>query len=440
MRPIVFLLALSCLAAPVLAADSRPNLVILFADDLGYGDLGCYGHPTIRTPHLDRMAAEGLRLTQFYCGAPVAAEPGGIERRPSAFRTGMASNERNVLFRTLPADCPPARPRSPRPSMPPATHTAAVASGTWAACLNTSPRGTARLLFRASLQQRHEALQGTQGRPPDARRRDHRGAVRLETLTPRYTAEAIRFIPRPPGSRSFFNFPTPSRTCRWPPPTSFAAAAPAGLYATPSRSRTGAWVIYYTREADRPGRAHAGVYHSYNVPWQPPSSTGLGGLLRGGKARRSRRHARARLRWLPGRINRPSASSWPPRTPFAYASAVAGTSPPADRPLDGYDITHLLLGTGASPRHEMIFYNGTDLFAWRKDRYKLHVATSEYCHKGVQRHDPRCVVDLLADPRAVRLAAQQSRRRGRPAEGHGRPPGELTPGPDQLAGRITTKP
>ncbi len=58
MRPIVFLLALSCLAAPVLAADSRPNLVILFADDLGYGDLGCYGHPTIRTPHLDRMCCE----------------------------------------------------------------------------------------------------------------------------------------------------------------------------------------------------------------------------------------------------------------------------------------------------------------------------------------------------------------------------------------------
>ena len=45
--------------------------MILFADDLGYGDLGSYGHPTIRTPELDRMAAEGLRFTQFYSGEPV---------------------------------------------------------------------------------------------------------------------------------------------------------------------------------------------------------------------------------------------------------------------------------------------------------------------------------------------------------------------------------
>ena len=46
----------------------KPNILILFADDLGYGDLGFNGHPTIRTPNLDRLAYGGMRLTQWYSG------------------------------------------------------------------------------------------------------------------------------------------------------------------------------------------------------------------------------------------------------------------------------------------------------------------------------------------------------------------------------------
>ncbi len=55
------------------AADRPPNIVFILADDLGYGDLGCYGQKRIRTPHLDRMAAEGVRFTQFYAGSTVCA-------------------------------------------------------------------------------------------------------------------------------------------------------------------------------------------------------------------------------------------------------------------------------------------------------------------------------------------------------------------------------
>ena len=49
----------------------RPNIVLILADDLGYGDLGCYGQETIPTPHLDRMASEGMRFTQAYSGSTV---------------------------------------------------------------------------------------------------------------------------------------------------------------------------------------------------------------------------------------------------------------------------------------------------------------------------------------------------------------------------------
>ncbi len=56
-----------------LAAADRPNIIFVMADDLGYGDLGCYGQEVIATPELDRMADEGLRFTQFYAGSTVCA-------------------------------------------------------------------------------------------------------------------------------------------------------------------------------------------------------------------------------------------------------------------------------------------------------------------------------------------------------------------------------
>ena len=62
------------IAAGALAAQPArrsPNFVVLFADDMGYGDLGCYGHPTIRTPNRDRMAADGVRFTSWYAAASV---------------------------------------------------------------------------------------------------------------------------------------------------------------------------------------------------------------------------------------------------------------------------------------------------------------------------------------------------------------------------------
>lgn len=54
-------------------SDDRPNIVVILCDDLGYGDLACYGHPHIKTPHLDRLAAGGIRFTDCYSAAPVCS-------------------------------------------------------------------------------------------------------------------------------------------------------------------------------------------------------------------------------------------------------------------------------------------------------------------------------------------------------------------------------
>lgn len=63
----------ACLPSVAEAQRQMPNIIYIMCDDMGYGDLGCYGQPYIRTPHIDRMAAEGMRFTQAYAGSPVSA-------------------------------------------------------------------------------------------------------------------------------------------------------------------------------------------------------------------------------------------------------------------------------------------------------------------------------------------------------------------------------
>ena len=87
---LMLLIAVAMLvASPLLeAAAPRPNIVLIFVDDLGYGDLACYGNPRIKTPHIDQLAAEGQRWTSFYASGAVCV--------PS--RTGLMSGRHPALF------------------------------------------------------------------------------------------------------------------------------------------------------------------------------------------------------------------------------------------------------------------------------------------------------------------------------------------------------
>lgn len=80
--PIAIIVALSAYFAlgslggwtsAAMADDRKPNLIVILADDLGYGDLGCFGQKTLKTPRLDEMAKEGMRFTQFYAGSCIGA-------------------------------------------------------------------------------------------------------------------------------------------------------------------------------------------------------------------------------------------------------------------------------------------------------------------------------------------------------------------------------
>src|SRR4029079_7922067 len=106
-RPATLLLSffLLCASAPpreifLAAAEDRPNIVLLFNDDQGYGDVGCFGAKNFKTPNLDRLATEGTRFTSFYvaqgvCTASRAAlMTGSYSNRVSLF--GALNHESNV--------------------------------------------------------------------------------------------------------------------------------------------------------------------------------------------------------------------------------------------------------------------------------------------------------------------------------------------------------
>ncbi len=69
----LFFLLTCCTKSASAESNSKPNIVLILADDLGYGDLGCFGQKTLKTPRLDQMAKQGMRFTQFYAGCTVCA-------------------------------------------------------------------------------------------------------------------------------------------------------------------------------------------------------------------------------------------------------------------------------------------------------------------------------------------------------------------------------
>ncbi|EMB15790.1 sulfatase family protein [Rhodopirellula europaea] len=104
MKRLPHALAIACIAvfylanATLLHAADRPNIILLLADDLGYGDLSCFGSPAVKTPHLDRLASEGLKCDRFYAGSAVCSPTRAsvlTGRYPLRFGITKHFNDRN---------------------------------------------------------------------------------------------------------------------------------------------------------------------------------------------------------------------------------------------------------------------------------------------------------------------------------------------------------
>ena len=402
------------------AAD-QPNFVVIFCDDLGYGDLSTFGHPTIKTPHIDKMAAEGQKWTNFYVAACVCTPSrAGLLTGRYPIRNGMCSDKRRVLFPDSARGLPTSEITIAKALKGAGYETAAV--GKWhlghlPEFLPTShgfdsyfgipySNDMNRIERKVSQQQLAEdenfkaydvpLLRDTEEveRPADQR-----------TITKRYTEEAVQKIEEF-GDKPFFIYLAHSLPhiplFRGP---DFKDTSTAGIYGDVIEEID--WSVGQVREAlEKNGVAENTlvVFTSDNGPWLSFNTHGgSAGLLREGKG----------ATWEGG-MREPTVMYWPGKLKTGIVhdmgatldllptfAKLAGATLPDDRVYDGHDLSPVLFGTGKSPRENLFYYHGATLFAVRKGQHKAHFKTKISYVRGakLEEHDPPLLYHLGHDPR-----------------------------------------
>jgi len=426
MQPLLIplLAALALISPPtVVGAAQKPNIVIIFADDLGYGDLGCYGHPSIRTPNLDRMAAEGMRFTDFYSTAEVCTPSrAALLTGRYPIRSGMCHDQfrvlRNVSAGGLPAE---------EITIAQALKTRGYAT----ACLGkwhlgnyandpahhprrhgfdfyfglphsndmnptpAAPRGAPGRLdqqaewWAAPLYRNEELIE----RPADQ-----------TTLTRRYAEEGVKFIREHKKGPFFLYFAHTFPHVPLFASGKFSGVSTRGLYGDVVEELD--WSvgqILDTLRKEGLAKNTLVFFTSDNGPWLIQNQAGgSAGLLREGKGSTWDGGMREPgIAWWPGRIKAGSLNHELACTMdlFTTSLKLAGGEVLQDRVIDGVDMAPLLFGAGPSQRDTFFYYRGTQLFAARKGPFKAHFITrSGYGKDQAEKHDPPLLFHLPQDP------------------------------------------
>jgi arylsulfatase A-like enzyme len=377
------------------AAQTRrpPNFIIILADDQGYGDLGSYGHPTIRTPNIDRLAAEGQRWTSFYAAPVCTPSRAQLLTGRLAVRTGLAGG---VLFPDSTGGLQPSEITIAEVLKSRGYATAAVGKwhlGVLPEYLPTNQGFDSYFGIPYSNDMDSEeslSLEERYRQYPTAKveafnvpiMRDGKIVERpaqQTTITRRYTDESIAFI-KSHRDRPFFlylahNLPhVPLFRSK-----EFEGKSQRGLYgdAVEEIDWNVGRIMTTLHELSLDNDTLV-VYMSDNGPWLPfHEQAGSAGLLRGAKA----------TTWEGG-MRVPAIFRWTGTIPSGTVTGIgseldllqtfaslAGAAAPSDRVLDGYDLSPALRGQSPSPRDVMFYYANSGegvLSAVRRGAYKAH--------------------------------------------------------------------
>jgi arylsulfatase A-like enzyme len=412
---------LCALSAPApAAADAKPNIIIIYADDLGYGDLGCYGHPTIRTPNLDRMAAEGMRFTDFYSAGEVCTPSrAALLTGRYAVRSGMAGGQRRVMY-------PNSKGGLPETEITIATGLKAVGYATsmvgkwhlgnhgeflptrhgfdsWFGLpysndmvrAPNSPKGREAVVHPKSEYFRQPLLRGVEEieRGPDQ-----------SQLTKRYTAEAVKFIREHKAEPFFFYFAHTFPHVPLFASSDFAGKSRRGLYGDVVEELD--WSVgqvFETLRAEGLAENTFVFFSSDNGPWLSfGEQGGSAGLLREGKGSTWEGGMREPgIAWWPGRIKAGSVNTSLASTMdlFVTCLKLGGAEIPQDRVIDGFDLSPTLFDSKPGMRDTFFYYRGEELFAVRKGIWKMHFRTQNgYGQPKPDVHDPPLLFNLGIDP------------------------------------------
>jgi uncharacterized sulfatase len=342
--------------------------VLIFADDLGYGDLGCQGHAEFKTPNLDRMAGEGVRLTDFYVPVPYCAPSRGtIMTGRYPWRHGVIRNP-----------CPDAGVNDVGiPESEITLGEALQGDGYATCCVGKWHLGHHPQFYpcQNGFDEYLGILYSNDMRPVELIDGDRvvEYPVVQATLTKRYTKRAIRFIEKSQHRPFFLYLPHAMPHKPLAASEDFYKKSGAGLYGDViAELDWSVGQILDKLESLGLERNTLVIFTSDNGPWFGGSSGGLRGMK--GQTWEGGIRVPMIARW-PGKIPPGRVSHAPAGTIDVLPTLLelAGVELPDDRVIDGRDILPVLTSGAPSPHEALFAMHGPNLMTVRSGRWKLHV-------------------------------------------------------------------